>query len=387
MSNVSEILLHMGERNLPGGAVSPPIFQTSIFCFSSFDEFRNALADETHNFLYSRGNNPTVNLCEEKLAALEHAEKAKLVSSGVAAISCAILSQVQSGDHCVVVQDSYSWTRYMMLTYLKRFNVDVTFVEGTDIEDFEKAIRPNTKVIYLESPATFTFKLQPLREVAELAKSHHIKTIIDNTWATPIFQNPIDFGIDIVVHSASKYFGGNSDIIGGAIMGSAEDIQHIFSTEFLPLGPVPDPLQAWLIMRNLRNLEIRMPVHYRNALGLAEYLESRDDVEAVLYPMLPSFSQYELAKKQLRGGSGLFSFRLKTRKLEDVKKFTDSVRYFKRAVSWGGYESLLDPNATAFRPGTEIPDDRISLIRVHAGIENLDLLKDDLASAFDAMKS
>ncbi len=385
MSNVSEILLHMGERNLPGGAVSPPIFQTSIFCFSSFDEFRNALADETHNFLYSRGNNPTVNLCEEKLAALEHAEKAKLVSSGVAAISCAILSQVQSGDHCVVVQDSYSWTRYMMLTYLKRFNVDVTFVEGTDIEDFEKAIRPNTKVIYLESPATFTFKLQPLREVAELAKSHHIKTIIDNTWATPIFQNPIDFGIDIVVHSASKYFGGNSDIIGGAIMGSAEDIQHIFSTEFLPLGPVPDPLQAWLIMRNLRNLEIRMPVHYRNALGLAEYLESRDDVEAVLYPMLPSFSQYELAKKQLRGGSGLFSFRLKTRDIEKVKKVTDNVKYFKRAVSWGGYESLIDPNATVFAPGKPIPDDRISLIRIHAGIEDLELLKEDLKTALDSM--
>lgn len=385
MNNVSEILLHMGERNLPGGAVSPPIFQTSIFCFSSFDEFRNALADETHNFLYSRGNNPTVNLCEEKLAALEHAEKAKLVSSGVAAISCAILSQVQSGDHCVVVQDSYSWTRYMMLTYLKRFNVDVTFVEGTDIEDFEKAIRPNTKVIYLESPATFTFKLQPLREVAELAKSHHIKTIIDNTWATPIFQNPIDFGIDIVVHSASKYFGGNSDIIGGAIMGSAEDIQHIFSTEFLPLGPVPDPLQAWLIMRNLRNLEIRMPVHYRNALGLAEYLESRDDVEAVLYPMLPSFSQYELAKKQLRGGSGLFSFRLKTRDIEKVKKVTDNVKYFKRAVSWGGYESLIDPNATAFAPGKPIPDDRISLIRIHAGIEDLELLKEDLKTALDSM--
>lgn len=384
---VSDILLHMGEHNLPGNAVSPPIFQTSIFCFGSFDEFQQAIADEAHSYIYSRGNNPTVNLCEMKLAALEHAEKAKLVSSGVAAISCALLSQLQTGDHCVVVQDSYSWTRYMMLTYLKRFGIDVTFVEGTVIEDFEKAIRPNTKVIYLESPATFTFKLQPLREVAELAKEHHIKTIIDNTWATPIFQNPIDMGIDIVVHSASKYFGGNSDLVGGVIMGSDEDITHIFNTEFMPLGPVPDPMQAWLILRNLRNLEVRMPVHYRNAMGLAEFLESRPEVESVLYPLLPSFPQYELAKKQLRGGSGLFSFRLKTRKLEDVKKFTDSVRYFKRAVSWGGYESLLDPNATAFRPGTEIPEDRISLIRVHAGIENLDLLKDDLASAFDAMKS
>ena len=170
-------------------------------------------------------------------------------------------------------------------------------------------------------------------------------------------------------------------------MGSDEDITHIFNTEFMPLGPVPDPMQAWLILRNLRNLEVRMPVHYRNAMGLAEFLEARPEVETVLYPLLPSFPQYELAKKQLRGGSGLFSFRLKTRKLDDVKKFTDSVRYFKRAVSWGGYESLIDPNATAFRPGTPVPDDRISLIRVHAGIEDLELLKNDLASAFDAMNS
>ncbi len=385
MSNISEILLHMGERNMPCNAVSPPIFQTSIFCFGSFEEFQMALADEAHNYLYTRGNNPTVNLCEMKLAALEHAEKAKLVSSGVAAISCAILSQVMTGDHCVVVQDSYSWTRYMMLTYLKRFGVDVTFVKGTKIEDFEKAIQPNTKVIYLESPATFTFSLQPLKEVAELAKSKHIKTIIDNTWATPIFQNPIDFGIDIVVHSATKYFGGNSDIIGGVIMGSEEDINHIFNTEFLPLGPVPDPMQAWLIMRNLRNLEIRMPIHYKNALGLAEFLETRDDVETVLYPLLPSFEQYELAKEQLRGGSGLFSFRLKTRDIEKVKKLTNNVKLFKRAVSWGGYESLIDPNATAFAPGTPVPEDRISLIRIHAGIEDFDILKEDLRQALDSM--
>ena len=195
----------------------------------------------------------------------------------------------------------------------------------------------------------------------------------------------IDMGIDIVIHSASKYFGGNSDLVGGVIMGSDEDITHIFNTEFMPLGPVPDPMQAWLILRNLRNLEVRMPVHYRNALGLAQFLESRPEVEEVLYPLLPSFPQYDLAKKQLRGGSGLFSFRLKTRNLDDVKKFTDSVKYFKRAVSWGGYESLIDPNATAFRPGTPIPDDRISLIRVHAGIESLDMLKDDLASALDAI--
>ena len=383
---ISEILHHLGERDFPSNAVAPPIFQTSIFCFKSFEDFQSALADEAHNFLYSRGNNPTVNLCEKKLAALEHAERAKLVGSGVAAISCAILSQVKSGDHCVVVDNSYSWTRYMFNEYLPRFGVSATFVEGTKIEQFEEAIRPETKVIYLESPATFTFKLQPLKQVAELAKAHHIKTIIDNTWATPIYQNPIDLGIDIVVHSATKYLGGNSDLIAGVIMGSEEDITHIFNTEFLPLGPVPDPFMAWLIMRNLRTLHIRMPVHFANALGLAEYLESRDDVESVLYPFLPSFPQYDLAKEQMRGGSGLFSFRLKTRDVEKIKKITNSVKFFKRAVSWGGYESLFDPAATQFAPGKPIPDDRVSLIRVHAGLEDLELLKNDLAQALDSVK-
>ena len=382
---VTEILHHLGERDLPDHSVAPPLFQTSIFCFNSFDEFQEALADEESNYLYTRGNNPTVNLCEEKLAALEHAEKAKLVGSGVAAISCAVLSQVKSGDHVVSVCDTYSWTRTLFSSYLKRFGVSVTYVEGCSVEDFERAIRPETVLIYLESPATFTFKLQPLREVAELARSKGIKTIIDNTWATPIYQNPLDYGIDIVVHSASKYLGGHSDLVAGAIMTNEKEMSHIFNTEFLQLGPVPDPHTAWLIMRNLRTLHLRMPVHYSNALELATFLEGREEVESVLYPFLPSFPQYELAKEQMRGGSGLFSFRLKTRSLEDVKRFTDSLHFFKRAVSWGGYESLVVPAATNNFHGKPIPDDRISLIRLHAGLEDVNLLKEDLEGAFKAI--
>lgn len=383
---VSDILHHYGEHNLPYNAVVPPIVQTSIYSFETFEEFQSAIADEANNYLYSRGNNPTVNLCESKIAALEHAEKAKLMSSGVAAISSAILSLVKSGDHCIVVEDCYCWTRYLVTEYLSRFGVEVTFVEGCRIEEFEAAIRPRTKFIYLESPATFTFKLQPLREIASLARSKGIKTIIDNTWATPIYQNPIDYGIDIVVHSASKYLGGNSDVVAGVVCGSTEDIDIIFNTQFLPLGPVPDPFMAWLIMRNLRSLEVRMPIHYRNALALAQWLESRDDVESVLYPLLPSFPQYELAKDQLRGGSGLFSVRLKTRDVEKIKKITNNVHYFKKAVSWGGYESLFDPSAVNFRKGAAIPDDRVSLIRIHAGLEDFSLLQADLGNALDSVR-
>ena len=380
----TEILHHMGEHDLPMNAVAPPIFQSSIFCFDSFKNFHHALTHESTSYIYSRGNNPTVNLCELKLAALEHAERAKLVSSGVAAVACSIMAFMSQGNHAVCVTSAYGYTQYMFDTYLKRFGCEVTFVDGSRIEDFENAIRPNTKIIYLESPATFTFTLQPLRQVAELAKAHGIKTIIDNTWSTPIYQNPIDYGIDLVVHSASKYFGGNSDLVAGVICGSKKDITKIFYSEFMPLGPAPDPFMAWLILRNIRTLHIRMPVHYKNALGLAEYLESRDDVESVNYPLLPSFPQYELAKKQLKGGSGLFSFRLKTRDKEKIKAITNRVKMYKLSVSWGGYESLFDPALVHFEDGEEVPDDRISLIRIHAGLEDFEALKNDLAQALDS---
>lgn len=384
--NITDILHHMGEHSLPNHAVAPPIFQTSIFCFDSYDAFHEALEHESEHFIYSRGNNPTVNLCEQKIAALEHTQRAKLVSSGVAAIASSVMAFMQQGDHAVCIRSSYGWANYLFKTYLKRFGVDCTFVDGYTVEEFEQAIRPNTKVIYLESPATFTFTLQPLRQIAELAKQHGIKTVIDNTWATPIFQNPADMGIDLVVHSASKYLGGNSDVVGGVVCGSDEDITRIFNTEFLMQGQVPDPFSAWLILRNLRTLHLRMPVHYRNALGLSEFLEARDDVENVNYPFLPSFPQYKLAKEQMRGGSGLFSFRLKTRDLDKVKAITNHVKFFKLAVSWGGYESLFEPAALVYKTGETIPDDRVSLIRVHAGLEDLDLLKNDLAQALDSVR-
>lgn len=383
---ITDILHHMGEHSLPLNAVAPPIFQTSIFCFETFEEFQEALANEAEHFIYTRGNNPTVNLCEEKIAALEHAERAKLVSSGVAAISSAIMAYMKQGDHAVCVDCSYGWAKYLFRTYLERFGIEVTFVSGNTLEEFETALRPNTRVIYLESPGTFTFTLQPLKEIAKLASSRGIKTIIDNTWATPIFQNPLDYGIDLVVHSCSKYLGGNSDVVAGVICGSSEDITHIFNTEFLPLGPVPDPFSAWLILRNLRTLHLRMPVHYQNALSLAQYLESRDDVERVNYPLLPSFPQYELAKELLKGGSGLFSFKLKTRKKEDIKTITNSLKFFKRAVSWGGYESLFEPNLVMYRENQEVPEENLSLIRVHAGIEDLEMLKADLAQALDSVR-
>jgi len=384
-TNLSYILHHLNEDDNPFGAVSPPIYQTSIFSFKSFAEFREALDDEVNHSLYTRGNNPTVMLAEQKLAALEGAERAKLVSSGASAISHAIMAFVKSGDHVVCVDDCYSWCRNLLENYLFRFGVTHTFVEGTDIGEVFAAVRPETKVIYLESPTTLTFKLQDLSSIAAKAKKRGIKTITDNTWATPVFCNPIKLGIDIAVHSGSKYFGGASDIVAGVLAGSKQDIDKIMEQEFLQLGTVPDPFMAWLLIRGLRTLEIRMKTHYENTLAVASFLEKHPDVEHVTYPMLPSHPQYELAARQFRGGSGLFNFHLRTKKYSGVVRFIDSLRLFKRAVSWGGYESLVFANALKYHENDDIPPDRLSLIRLHIGLEQSSSLIEDLGNALREM--
>jgi len=374
----TEILHHLGEEDLPYGAVNPPIFQTSIFSFKTFADFKDALNDEVNNYLYTRGNNPTVNLVEKKLAELEHGEKAKLVSSGVAAISGSILAFLEAGDHVLSVKDTYSWTKTLLERYLKRFKVSHSYVEGIDPENVEANIRENTKIIYLESPTTFSFKIQDLKKIAAIAKKHNIKTIIDNTWATPIFQNPIDCGIDIVVHSVSKYLGGNSDLVAGAIIGSKEDIDHIFEMEFLNIGTVPDPFMAWLVLRGIRTLHIRMPVHYENTMKVIEFLSEHPKITKINYPLFEGNEQYQLAKSQMTGGSGLFSFKIDTNSESDIETFTNSLNYFKRAVSWGGYESLVMPYAVT---GNNLDQDKLPLVRVHIGLEETELLISDLEQA------
>ena len=378
-NDYSYILHHLGEHELPFHAVSPPIFQTSNFCFDSFESFQEALTTTESHFVYSRGNNPTVGLAEQKIAALEKAPRAKLMSAGVAAISASIMAFVGTGDHVVCVKDCYSWTRKLLELYLPRFGVAHTFVEGTDPAEFERAIRPSTRVIFLESPTTFTFRLQDIPSVARIARSRGIKTVIDSTWATPIFMNALDYGVDLVVHSVSKYMGGHSDLVAGAVVGSVEDIERIFTTEFQQLGTVPDPMLAWLVLRGLRTLQVRMSAVFERALYVARYLETHSAVECVLYPFLDSHPQHALARRLMRGGGGLFSIRLRTTDVSAVKRFTNSLKLFKRAVSWGGYESLVYPDAVRYR--TDPPPDRLSLIRLYIGLEDKEALVADLGQA------
>jgi len=372
-----EIIGFLGEKDFSYNPMIPPIYETSIFKFEKFEDMMKALLDEEVGYLYSRGNNPTVRILEKKLAALEKTEDARVFSSGMAAISSAILSFISSGDHVVCVDDCYSWTRVLLEDYLRRFNVKTTFVPPK-AEDILNAVRKNTRIIYLESPTTMTFKVLDLEKIAIFAKEKGIITIIDNSWATPIFQNPSDFGIDIIVHSISKYINGHSDVVGGVVAGRKELIKHIFENEFLIFGGNIGPFEAWLVLRGLRTLKIRMERHFSNTMTVLKFLKSHPKVKEVNYPLDVDNENYELAKKQLRGGSGLLSFRLNVEKPEQIVTFVNSLKIFRLAVSWGGFESLVFPTLASKKLREQFG---WNLIRLSIGLENPDILIDDLAQA------
>ncbi len=388
--NPETLLTHDGGKKYEG-AIVPPIFQNSLFTFDNWDSVDRAFEDRQNHFIYSRGKNPTVKIAEEKLAALAGAEKAQLFPSGMGAISAAVLYCIKSGDHVIAVKNIYGPAANFLTKYLApKFNVEISFVQGDSVEDFESAIRPNTSLIYLESPSTAVFSLQDIEAVANLAKKHSIKTIIDNTWATPIYQKPLAMGVDLEIHSCSKYLGGHSDIVGGVILGKAKDLDEIFAHEYEWLGAKTAPFEAWLLLRSLRTLHVRMEKHQQNALKVAEFLESHPKISLVRYPGLKSFPQYELGKKQMNGYTGLLSFRLATEDLDKVKSFFNSLNLFHKGVSWGGFESLVYAPAISYikeLSPEQFKNMGISLgdIRISVGLENVADLIDDLGSALEGI--
>jgi cystathionine beta-lyase len=385
--HLSEILTHLGEdREKYFNAVSPPIIQSSNFAFPSLEQFRKDVTDELENHIYTRGNNPTVEILRKKLAALERAEDALVVASGAGATAMAMLANVKQGDHVICVKNPYSWTKNLLLNFLPRFGVSHTFVDGADIANIEAAIQPNTTFLYLESPNTMTFELQDLSACAALAKRHGIVTMIDNSNCTPLYQRPIELGIDIVMHTGTKYLNGHSDVVNGVICGSKEMIRKIFQTEIMTLGNIIGPHDAWLIIRGLRTLELRVKRSYESATKIAHWLESHPKVERVLFPFLPSFPQLELAQKQMTGCGGLITIFLKTDSMERVEAFFNRLKRFLFAVSWGGHESLLVPMAAFYNVvGRENPPYPFTLVRLYIGLEDPDWLMEDLAQALEAV--
>lgn len=358
------------------GAVVHPIYQNSLFTFASYDEFDYATSGKEDIPIYTRGNNPTVQELERRLALLQGGEKARCFASGIAAITCAIASHVKSGDHIICVDQVYGPTREFISEFLVRFGVESTFVDGTSIEAFKAAVQPNTKVLYLESPTSLAMRLQDLRACAALAKEIGAVTIIDNTWATPIYQNPFEFGIDMVVHSISKYIGGHSDIVGGVLIGSEETVNRINAKEYMLFGALMTAQTAWLAMRGLRTLPLRMERAHESGLKVAKYLETLPFVRKVNHPGLASHPQHELYLKQMCGSSSLLSFETDL-PVEVMKAWANRLNYFRIGVSWGGHDSLVTVN----KPGPGYEDITGSLVRLYIGLENPDVLIQDMEQA------
>ena len=376
------IINHLGENRADYlNAGSPPIFTSSLFAFENIDQMRNALENESSIPFYTRGTNPGLTMLEEKLAALEGGESCLLFASGSAAVAAAVCSQVSAGDHVICIEKPYSWTAKLLTNWLARFGVTVDFTDGS-LASVESLIKAETKVLYLESPNSFTFEIQDIATLSNAVKPKGIKVIIDNSYATPLFQKPIELGADIVVHSATKYLSGHSDAVGGALICGKADREKIFKSEYMTLGGTMSPMNAWLILRGLRTLPIRLKKSHENGMAVAEFLATHPKIRKVNYPFHPSHPQFDLAQKQMKGAGGLLSFELNTEDITKVDKFCNSLKYFLLACSWGSYESLCFPSAALITSSNYQKNSfNISLIRIYCGLEDAENLIVDLKSA------
>jgi cystathionine beta-lyase/cystathionine gamma-synthase len=361
--------------------VAPPIHQTATFRASSDDEFIEMASVPRHPRYYTRDGNPTVSRVESVIAALEGAETALMTSSGMGAISTCVLTLVGQGDHVVAQKTQYMGTAQLLSTLLPRFGITVTLVDQAATEAFASAVTPATKLIIVETPANPLLTITDLAGVAQLARSRGIVTLCDSTIATPINQTPIRLGIDLVVHSATKYLGGHHDLLAGVVAGSRQRIDQIWHTA-VALGPVPDPFAAWLLLRGLRTLPLRVARHNQTALEVATFLARHPAVAQVHYPGLDCHPQHALARRQMPGGfSGLMSFELRGG-FHAAQRFIGAMRIPSRAVSFGGFESLATQPAAMWEGSigkAKLTEAGINtgLIRLSIGLEHsLDLIAD-----------
>jgi cystathionine beta-lyase/cystathionine gamma-synthase len=381
--HISYILNDLGEdREKYFNAISPPVIQTSNFVFPDVDIFRKAVLTESTSYVYTRGNNPTVEILRKKIAALEGTEDALVFASGSAAIAAAIMSCVGQGDHVICVRHPYSWTSALLNKYLSRFGVLHDFVDGSDIQAMEKLIRPTTRLLYLESPNTFTYELQDIRACVALAQQHNLLTAIDNSYSSPIFQQPAKMGVDIILHSVTKYINGHSDVVAGIVCSSDKIISKMFVDEYMTLGGIISPHDASLVIRGLRTLPIRLEKIQNSTKLIVESLKGQKGIRRVIYPFANDFPQYELARKQMSGCGGLFTVEFDLPDIETLLRMIAKIKRWKIAVSWGGHESLILPMAALYNlPGRSDPHIPWSYVRFYVGLEEPDYLLEDLMEA------
>jgi cystathionine beta-lyase/cystathionine gamma-synthase len=382
----STLAIHGDLKDKQFRSVVYPIYQTSTFAVEKTDDYQKFIDEVDDFYIYSRYGNPTVKEVEKRLALIENADDSILFSSGMAAITTTILSHVQSGDEIISLSSIYGVTYRFFRDYLPKFGVKVKFFQIEKVDEIEKLISPKTKLIYFETPVNPTTRIVDIEKIVNFAKRVDLTTIIDNTFATPINQNPIDFGVDIVIHSATKYLSGHSDLILGCVMSSRERIERIrkFKNVF---GGNPDPHQAFLLGRSLKTLELRVKRQNENALKLAEFLSSHRKIRKVLYPGLKNHPEHELAKKQMSGFGGMLSFEIDG-DLGRTKKFCDSLKVALNATSLGSVETLVSIPVLTSHVGMKKDElERAgiseSMVRVSVGIENIEDIVWDFEQALN----
>ena len=369
-------------EDLPSPADAPastsaPIVQTSLFTFPTFRALIEGLDAEHRTHVYSRGQNPTVEAFERKLAELEGAEACKAFSSGMAAIAAVLFGTLRAGDHVLFVNETYGPT-LRLAAELRRFGVGHDLVLDLAPDAVRAALRPETRLVWLESPGTMLFRVADIAAIGGIARAHGAVCCIDNSWATPLLQKPLALGVDLVVHTCTKYLAGHSDLVAGAVAGAAARLEELFYSAYLLLGGALAPASAWLLLRSMRTLPIRLERQGADALRVARFLQGHPAVAAVHHPAIGG--DPALVASQMRGFSGVFSFELRPPEFAAVETALDRLRLFRKGISWGGVESLVysPVREAGNRDGSSLPP---GLVRLSVGLEGADALIEDLSRA------
>ncbi|MBT3253541.1 MAG: PLP-dependent transferase [Candidatus Marinimicrobia bacterium] len=377
---------HAGENpDTVHGSVGVPIYQTSTFKFQDADHGARLFGGEEKGYIYTRIGNPTTNTFEEAVALLEHGYGGIATASGMAAVSSVYMAYLGAGAHMVGTDAVYGSSRMVIENDFSRFGVESSFIDTADLDLIRRSMKPNTKLLYIETPANPTIKLADIEACAEIAHEHGAVLVVDNTFMSPILQNPLDLGADVVLHSITKYINGHTDVVGGVIITKTEEEFSRVKSVINALGGTMDPHQSWLVLRGMRTLSLRVQRGEENAHKLAEYLESHPKIEWVRYPGLKSHPQHDLAKRQMKGFGSMISFEVKGG-LENGKTLLNNVKIPQLAVSLGGYESLIQHPASmthANMPENERVDAGITngLVRFAVGTEDVEDLQADLEAA------
>lgn len=387
MTGFNTRAIHGGKSGKnPNNALNPPIFQTSTFVFNSIDHANKVMNFESDDYVYTRGNNPTLRLFENKMAELEYGKGAVAFASGMAAISSVILSLLKANETIIAHKTLYGSTFTVVTELLPKYNIKYTIVDLTNLEDLENAIDESTKVIYFETPSNPDLSIIDILEVSKIAKKYGIKVVVDNTFASPYFQNPLLLGADVVVHSATKYISGHGDVVGGVAISKDEDYIHYLKFGYMcELGGVMSPFNAWLLLRGLKTLGLRMKQHEVNAMAVAKFLENHPKVKSVMYPGLENFKGHSIAMKQMKGFGAMISFEVKGG-LGAAVKFVEGLKLAQLAVSLGDCETLVELPAAITHRG--YPRDKLkefglteSMVRISVGLEDKEDIIADLEQA------